>query len=115
MLELTNAEQVLVANIYDDDIQSVLRDIRHCNYSQIKIQFNKEQVRMMEQVMNLPVPPPMKPWEQRQRQHYSMEEFLNEMCGRMEQAPCLCSCVVDRVITKFHLASRIQPPLVVPE
>jgi hypothetical protein len=109
MLELTQAEQVLVANIYDQDVQSVLSDIRHCNYAQIKVEFTKQQVRMMKQVMQLPVPPPKKPWEQRQRRHYSMEEVLNEMCGRMEMAPCLCSCVVDRIITKFHLANQIPP------
>jgi hypothetical protein len=110
MNQLTGTEFRLLESIYDGELQAVLRDIKDCNYSHLRAQFTKELSVKMDPVLGLPMPPPMRPWAQRQSQHYTIDEVWNDMCSKMEAMPALRSSNMDRLITKFQLASTIPAP-----
>jgi hypothetical protein len=108
---LTATEQRMVENLYDPELQAVLNDIKGCNYRDLRDQFKKEHAIVMEQVLGLEMPPPKKPWETRMRPHYSKMELWNRMCEMMEAMPVLRSTNIDRLMTKFHLASQVPLPI----
>jgi hypothetical protein len=110
MVELTETELRLLDSIWDEELQSVLRDIKDCNYAHLRTQFTKQHSVMMEQLLGLPLPPPMRPWSQRQSQHYTTDEVWNVICTKMEAMPVLRSTILDRLLTKFQVASQVPHP-----
>jgi hypothetical protein len=110
MVQLTECELWLIDRIYDPQLTSVLKDVKDCNYAHLRTQFTKQHARTMECFMGLPLPPPMQPWGQRQKNHYTVDEVWNEMCRKMEAMPALRSTVLERVMKKIQIASQVPIP-----
>jgi ribonuclease HI len=115
MGELTQPEVVLLDNVWNQDIQAVIKDIVKCNLTRLKDEFTPAHSKLMEEVLSLHLPPPKEPWAQRQQAHYKKEAVWSKMCEFMEDHPVLRSNNIDRIIAKFQYANNLarhqnQPP-----
>jgi hypothetical protein len=116
MVELTQPEVVLLDNVWNQDVQTVIKDIVKCNLARLKDDFTPVHAKLMEEVLSLHLPPPKEPWAQRQQAHYKKEVVWGKMCEFMEDHPVLRSNNIDRIIAKFQYANHIardqadQPP-----
>jgi hypothetical protein len=108
LYRLSPAETTLLDSLFDPNLQEVLRDIRQCDYHKLREGMTKEKAMVMEGVLGLPLPPPKKLAWHRQSSHYTIDDVFNEMVGRMEECPQLCSMDIDKVMVKFEYA--VQGP-----
>jgi hypothetical protein len=110
MVELNEAEQMLLANLYDQQLLAVLKDIKECYYMKLRGQITKVKAHELEVVLRMELPPPMFAWGQRQRKHYRLDEVFNRMVQCIEQYPQLRSSNIDRAITKMRMANDVPIP-----